>query len=141
MNEFKSWQLQSEEEWTLVSPNKRRTDRALMALQSRPQKSILRKKSSVHLALRKISFATFQQYDACIGYEHPMSAEDAKMALEAGYDYPQIRKHAGVLISSDIPRQSALVQFGSVQSPVPPSASDPSDPSRGNRKNGFNSNT
>jgi hypothetical protein len=93
------------------------------------------------LAPRKISFATFQEYDACIGYERPMTAEDARLALEAGYDCPQIRKHAGVLISSDIPRQSAIVQFGSVQSPGLPSVSEPSDSSRENQKNGSNSKT
>jgi hypothetical protein len=38
-----------------------------------------------------------------------MTAEDARLALEAGYDCPQICKHAGVLISLDIPRQSAIV--------------------------------
>jgi hypothetical protein len=46
-SEFRSWQMQCNEEWTLVSPNKKRTDRAMAALKNKPTSSILRHKGAL----------------------------------------------------------------------------------------------
>jgi hypothetical protein len=119
-SEFKLWQSECNEEWTFISPNKRRTDSALAALRQKPSSSSIRQKSLAAPVKRKLSFATFVQYPACKGYECPISPEDAKIALQAGYDCPQIRKHAGVIISPAISKLKesidAQVLFGSVES-------------------------
>jgi hypothetical protein len=114
-SEFRSWQMQCNEEWTLVSPNKKRTDRAMAALKNRPSSSILRQKGALKSVSKRLSFATFQSYDACLGYECPVSLEDAKIALQAGYDCPQIRRKAGVIFPATIELVNCPLQFGSIQ--------------------------
>jgi hypothetical protein len=90
------------EEWTLVSPNKKRTDRAMAALQSRPSKSILKRSDAIKQVKRHLSFATFEKYEACLGYELPFSKDDAEMALAAGYDCPQIRRRVRVSLPQSL---------------------------------------
>jgi hypothetical protein len=55
--EFIKWQAECDKEWILVSPNKKRTDKAMAALRTTPQKSALsaRKADSVK---KRLSFAT-----------------------------------------------------------------------------------
>jgi hypothetical protein len=107
--------MQCNEEWTLVSPNKKRTDRAMAALKNKPSSSILRQKGALKSVYKRLSFATFQTYDACLGYECPVSLEDAKIALQARYDCPQIRRKAGVIFPSSMELVDCSLQFGSIQ--------------------------
>jgi hypothetical protein len=72
--EFSKWQFECDKEWVLVSPNKKRTDQALAALCSTPQKSALsarkndlsaRKNDSIK---KRLTFASEMVYPACSGY-------------------------------------------------------------------------
>jgi hypothetical protein len=113
-SEFKNWQLQCQQEWTLVSPNKGRTDKSLDALKKFLKNSILKRKSDLQSVSRKLSFATFQYYEACAGYECPTSSEDVVLALQAGYDFPQIRRRAGVLFSPSVSVSDSKIPVGSI---------------------------
>jgi hypothetical protein len=107
--------MQCNEEWTLVSPNKKRTDRAMAALKNKPTSSILKQKGALKSVSKRLSFATFQTYDACVGYECPVSSEDARVALQAGYDCPQIRRKVGVIFLASMEKVNCSLQFGSIQ--------------------------
>jgi hypothetical protein len=115
-SEFRSWQKECNEEWTLVSPNKKRTDHAICLLQKNPIRSALKTSASGASVKRKLSFATFMQYPLCQGYEFEATEDLAKDALQAGYDCPQIRRRAGVILSPSILRSDHSIQFGTTES-------------------------
>jgi hypothetical protein len=64
-HEFKLWQKECNEEWTLVSPSKRRMQLGLNALKSVMPKPTIKSDSS---AKKKLSFASVIDYNACKGY-------------------------------------------------------------------------
>jgi hypothetical protein len=65
MREFKLWKQECREEWTLVSPSKRRMQLGLNALKKpRPKPAI----KSLHSVNKRLSFATTIDYVACKGY-------------------------------------------------------------------------
>jgi hypothetical protein len=66
--EFASWQQECNEEWTLVSPNKKRTASALNALHKKPDRPILQHKNSAVSVKKFLSFAEVLVYEACTGY-------------------------------------------------------------------------
>lgn len=83
--EFKLWQLECQQEWTLVSPSKHRTKMAMEALAHVPAKSSLRS-FGVSRPMKSFSFATFINYPACQGYLYPATAEEISIVeKDAGY--------------------------------------------------------
>jgi hypothetical protein len=66
--EFLQWQADCDKEWILVSPNKGRTDKALAALHTTPQKSALRARQFTASVKKKLTFAEEVAYPACPGY-------------------------------------------------------------------------
>ena len=82
VREFKLWKLQSDAEWILVSPSKRRAALGMIAMHKPPSKSSFRSSGSVQ---KKISFATFQSYDACKGYRYPATQDCIDTVSDAGY--------------------------------------------------------
>jgi hypothetical protein len=104
------------EEWTIVSPNKKRSQSALRALRKQHSKPALKPKN-----LRKVSkslnFATCLSYPACHGYEYQASQGEVEDLLQAGYSCPQLIRRANSVSLHD--SLSAVVtdmniQFGSV---------------------------
>ena len=81
--EFKLWQKQCKEEWTLVSPTKKRVQAGMNALRADPKKSAMKVGPSKSKSLR---FATIIDYDACKSYNLRVQPEVRKDLLEAGYD-------------------------------------------------------
>src|ERR1041385_2218263 len=63
--EFRRWQVECDEEWTLVSPSKRRARLGLAAMEKSPPKSAIKSPASKN---KKVKFATFMNYEACKGY-------------------------------------------------------------------------
>jgi hypothetical protein len=68
-NEFSEWQRECREEWTLVSPTKKRAHLGLQALKLGAPKSILRK--SNHISNRRLIFSDSISYAAWKGYQDP----------------------------------------------------------------------
>ena len=66
--EFIIWKKECDAEWILISPSKRRAALGMIAMHKPPRKSSLYSGSSTK---KKLSFATFQQYDVCKGYRYP----------------------------------------------------------------------
>jgi hypothetical protein len=117
--EFADWQRECMEEWTLISPNKKRSMNAMAALQKRPSKPSL-KKSNFNYAKRHLNFATFFSYPACHVYEYPASNEEVATALEAGYSCPQVIRCSKLVILPDSLSKIStghVVLFGSIASP------------------------
>jgi hypothetical protein len=110
--EFRDWQKECQQEWTLVSPNKRRTDSALLALKKKPVKPSL--KSRANDVSRKLSFAVIEVYPVCQGYEYPVTEEQAADLLQAGYECPQLQRRAGVVFSPKIVQSDQSISFGSL---------------------------
>jgi hypothetical protein len=82
IKEFRLWQKESNAEWTLVSPNKKRTDAAMRALRSQPARPIIQKQRVASKVKRSISFASNLSYDACAGYaarEEPSSEPSSQI--------------------------------------------------------------
>ena len=75
VREFSSWQKECNEEWTLVSPSKRRARLGMAAMMHAPAKSSLRSKEGNH-PRKSLCFATFLNYDACRGYCYNATSED-----------------------------------------------------------------
>uniref|UniRef100_A0ACD6AKF3 Uncharacterized protein n=1 Tax=Avena sativa TaxID=4498 RepID=A0ACD6AKF3_AVESA len=115
---FNAWQKECNEEWTLISPNKKRTDCALRALKKKPGRSCFRK---VYSGSKKLSFAAFEKYDACEGYECPISKDQADVYLEAGYDCPQLRRRAGAILPPSVSVVTQNIQFGTFSEETQPS--------------------
>jgi hypothetical protein len=59
----------------------------------------LKSSAAVASVKKKLSFATFMQYPMCRGYEFEATADLAQDAIQEGYDCPQIRRRAGVILS------------------------------------------
>ncbi|KAM0838927.1 hypothetical protein ACQ4PT_060651 [Festuca glaucescens] len=66
--EFIIWQKECDEEWTIVSPSKRRAQLGLQAMNSSTPKSALR---SNPIARKNLRFAHQIQYQVCKGYTPP----------------------------------------------------------------------
>jgi hypothetical protein len=115
-SEFRSWQKECNEEWILVSPNKKRTDHGMSLLQKRPNRSALKSPASGASVKRKLSYATFIEYPLCQGYEYEASDDLVHDVIEAGYDCPQIRRRARVILSPSIIRSDHHIQFGTADS-------------------------
>jgi hypothetical protein len=64
-HEFKLWQKECNEEWTLVSPSKRRMQMGINALKAVMPKSAIK---SASLVKKKLSFASVIDYNACKDY-------------------------------------------------------------------------
>jgi hypothetical protein len=75
-SEFSLWQKECQEEWIMVSPNKRRFDRSIRALKLKPHRSALKKKHLSYVPKKKLCFASFMSYPAFSGYEYPVSPEE-----------------------------------------------------------------
>ena len=80
--EFLIWKKECDAEWILISPSKRRASLGLIAMHKPPSKSALRSGSG---SKKKISFATFQQYNVCKGYSYPASPGMVDDVIHAGY--------------------------------------------------------
>jgi hypothetical protein len=65
MREFKFWQQECRQEWTLASPSKRRMQLGLSAMKKPRPKSAI---NSLHSVSKRLSFATTIDYVACKGY-------------------------------------------------------------------------
>jgi hypothetical protein len=100
--EFRVWQTKFQQEWTLVSPNKRQTDQALLALRRRPAKSILRTQPKNLEVNWRLSFATIEAYPICHGYEFPATDEKITNFIQAGYMCPQLQRRYGVIFAPSI---------------------------------------
>ncbi|KAM0871397.1 hypothetical protein ACQ4PT_039415 [Festuca glaucescens] len=109
--EFDLWQKECNAEWVLVSPNKNRTDRAVQALKLRPRKSNM-KSRVISQVKRNLSFATFEAYPACPGYEYPASDVEVADVIQAGYDCPQIRKRVSIAAHISALDKDVQIQFG-----------------------------
>lgn len=83
-----------------------------------PPKPAIRSGSSVH---KKLSFATFQNYEACRGYRYPATQNCIETASIAGYDPPS-RERVVIHPPSPVELQwmmaSPPITFGIVQ-PLP----------------------
>jgi hypothetical protein len=66
--EFFQWQKESDKEWTLVSPGKKRSQLGMLALQKEKPKSIVH--SGVYRP-KQLKFADDLSYTACVGYSRP----------------------------------------------------------------------
>jgi hypothetical protein len=121
--EFVSWQSECQQEWTLISPNKRRTDKAILALRKRPSRSALKSSKGKAPVGRRLNFVTYMSYPACQGYEYQATPAENEDMIQAGYSCPQIQRRSSRVILpdrlelSEEERRSANVQFGSIQSP------------------------
>lgn len=83
--EFRSWQLECQQVWTLVSPSKHRTKMAMDALRHVPAKSSL-SSSGVACPRKSLHFPTFINYLACKSYRYPAIAEEISIVQnDAGY--------------------------------------------------------
>ena len=80
--EFIIWKKECDAEWILISPSKRRASLGLIAMHKPPSRSALRSGSG---SKKKISFATFQQYNVCKGYSYPASPGMVDDVIHAGY--------------------------------------------------------
>jgi hypothetical protein len=111
--EFDLWKSECQEEWTIISPGKRRSMKAMKALKSFPLKSSLSKNQGKPLA-RKLSFATIEKYEACSGYAFPLTSAMANDLKQAGYNCPQVNRLAGVFIPDHLSVTSEeQIPFGS----------------------------
>jgi hypothetical protein len=94
--EFKIWQQECEEEWTLISPSKRRVQLGLRALKKPAPKSILH--STMGSYRKKLNFAESLCYEACNGYQDP-----------------KMPRKMGVLIHESVAASSkAMIPFGNI---------------------------
>jgi hypothetical protein len=117
--EFSLWQMECQEEWIMVSPNKKRTDRAIRALKHKPHRSVLKKNHLSNAPKKKLCFASFMSYPACSGYEYPATPEEDSDIIQAGYSCPQVKRRSGNLIlPASLQISDVSVQFGTVSSPV-----------------------
>jgi hypothetical protein len=71
--EFKKWHLETEAEWTLVSPSKKRIQVAMNDMKCYIPKPIVRTDKSVHKSLK---FADSLEYTTCKGYNKPSTPGD-----------------------------------------------------------------
>ena len=82
--EFIIWKKECDAEWILVSPSKRCASLGMIAMHKPPTKSSLHSGS---VSTKKISFATFQQYDVCKGYRYPSTQHYVDTLVDAGYSF------------------------------------------------------
>jgi hypothetical protein len=66
--EFVMWQKESDKEWTTISPNKKRLQLGLSALQKDKPASII---CSANPSRKRLTFAESIGYSACLGYRDP----------------------------------------------------------------------
>jgi hypothetical protein len=103
----------------MVSPNKRRTDRAIRALKLKPHRSALKKNHLSYVPKKKLCFASFMSYLACSCYEYPASPKEDSNIIQAGYSCRQVKRHSGNLIlPTSLQITDASMQFGMVSSPI-----------------------
>jgi hypothetical protein len=117
--EFASWQKDCMAEWTIVSPNKKRSDYALRALRKQPSKPAL-KPRNLDKVSKSLNFATFLSYPACHGYEYQASDAEVDDLLQAGYSCPQLIRRANSVSLPDSLSKIVTdknIQFGSVGDP------------------------
>ncbi|KAM0827059.1 hypothetical protein ACQ4PT_068439 [Festuca glaucescens] len=107
------------------SPNKSRTDRALLALQKKPAKSVLKSHSNDVPLSRKLSFAAIEAYPVCQGYEYPATDEQVEDLIQAGYECPQLQRRAGVVFSPNIAQSDQPISFGSFDKGILDQVSQP----------------
>jgi hypothetical protein len=114
------WQRECLEEWTIISPNKKRTDKALNALLMNPPRSAFALRRNHKQVKKQLSFAAFMAYPACQGYEYPASRDEDNDMIQAGYDCSQIRRRAVSLPEEivNLAAHSPPVSFGSLQQPA-----------------------
>lgn len=115
--EFRLWQKECDEEWTLVSPTKHRASLGLNALRKTPARSSLRSSSSAHGSAKHLHFATFDAYDACKGYRYRAKSSEIAGVIEAGYKlepHEQIPAPQEQSSSPPATRVSPAIRFGSL---------------------------
>ena len=114
--EFRLWQSECNQEWTLVSPSKRRARLGLEAMKHALTKSSLCSRSSGPHPHNHVKFATFMKYPARKGYNYGPTATEVVTVWEAGYEFSERE-----VVSSPVPASSPVailsIQFGS----LPPS--------------------
>ena len=81
--EFLIWKKECDAEWILVSPSKRRATLGMLAMHKPPVKSAIR---SANPTRKRLSFATFQNYDVCKGYRYSATQNCLELASLSGYD-------------------------------------------------------
>ena len=114
--EFRLWQSECNQEWTLVSPSKRRARLGLEAMQNALTKSSLCSRSSGSISHNHVKFATFMKYPARKGYNYGPTATEVATIREAGYEVSE-REVSPSQVPASSPVATPLIQFGS----LPPS--------------------
>jgi hypothetical protein len=76
-----------------------------------PKKPILKSRANSQVK-RSLSFATFESYPACPGYEYPTSNAEIADVIQAGYDCPQIRKRVSLPTHITDLDTDIQIQFG-----------------------------
>jgi hypothetical protein len=100
--EFRVWQKECQVEWTLVSPNKRRTDHALLALRRKTSESIFRNQFKSPQVNSKLSFAAIEAYHICQWYEFLATYEQVADSIQARYVCSQLERMDWVIFSHSI---------------------------------------
>jgi hypothetical protein len=113
--EFKLWQKECDEEWVLVSPNKKRIDHALRVLKQRPTASAFKK--NIVGVQRCLSFAAILEYPACPGYEYSTTQLLKEDLVEAGYVCTQLGNRPKVVFAAALTPPPVEIQFGSISTP------------------------
>jgi hypothetical protein len=83
--EFASWQVECQQEWTLVCPYRRTVQMGMNAMRMAGKPKSVVRRNPVHPG-RRIRFATIEKYTACKGYRYPLSAELIKDLTDGGYE-------------------------------------------------------
>ena len=123
--EFRIWNLECDAEWILVSPSKRRAALGVLAMHSRPSKSSFKSSNSVG---KKLSFAVFQNYNACRGYRYPATENCIQTTEDAGYSIPPHERvviHPAPPVSLRWTSTRPSILFGTVQDLLPLSDRSP----------------
>lgn len=88
------WRKECDAEWIFVSPTKRGATMGMLAMHKPPVKSSLKSAPSCR---KKLSFATFQNYPVCKGYQYPATQNCIDDVQDAGY---VLNQHERVIIHS-----------------------------------------
>ena len=107
-SEFRTWQLECDKEWILVSPTKKRAQLGLAALKLPVPKSSIK---SSNPTSRKLVFSESISYEACKGYKDPnCKALAISFGSFTAPEFPSTISDSNVLITQDIPSLHDIVE-------------------------------